>query len=130
VWSPCGFEPQHRKVIQDALASGKSQAGAEERAESPQYYSGFFVPPAARWEHIHRELHQDVGTGLNKALAALEDENPALDGVLQHINFNRTIGRRSCPIRSCATSSSTSTSIACLTRTLSSRTCSGRPTNT
>jgi type I restriction enzyme M protein len=87
------FEAQRKKVIEHALARGKSQAEAEKRAESPQFYSTFFAPPAARWERIHKDLHQDVGTGLNKALAALEDENAALDGVLQHINFNRTIGK-------------------------------------
>jgi len=38
-------------------------------------------------------LHQNVGDGLNKALGALEDENPALDGVLQHIDFNRRVGQ-------------------------------------
>jgi type I restriction enzyme M protein len=87
------FEAQRRKVIEDALARGKSKAEAEKRAESPQFYSTFFVPPAARWERIHKDLHEDVGSGLNKALGALEDENSALDGVLQHINFNRTIGK-------------------------------------
>jgi type I restriction enzyme M protein len=87
------FEAQMKKVIGDALARGKSQEEAEKRAESPQFYSTFFVPPAARWERIHKDLHTDVGTGLNKALAALEDENRPLDGVLQHVNFNRTIGK-------------------------------------
>lgn len=87
------FEAQRRRVVEEALARGKSQAEAETRAESPRFYDTFFVPAAARWEHIQKDLHQDVGTGLNKALAALEDENPALDGVLQHINFNRKIGK-------------------------------------
>jgi type I restriction enzyme M protein len=87
------FDAQRKRVIEEALARGKSQAEAEKRAEAQQFYTTFFVPPAARWERIHNDLHQDVGTGLNKALAALEDENPPLDGVLQHINFNRTIGK-------------------------------------
>ena len=87
------FGAQHQKVIEDALARGKSQPEAEKRAESPQFYNTFFVPPVARWEHVHKDVREDVGSGLNKALAALEDENPALDGVLQHINFNRAIGK-------------------------------------
>lgn len=33
-----------------------------------------------------------MGNGLNKALAALEQENPALERVLQHIDFNRRVG--------------------------------------
>jgi type I restriction enzyme M protein len=87
------FEAERERIIQDSLKK-RTREEAEKRAESPAYYKDtFFVPAAARWEHIHKELHQDVGTGLNKALAALEDENPSLEGVLQHINFNRTIGK-------------------------------------
>jgi len=73
------FEAQRQKVVEDALSRCKSQSEAEKRSESPRFYNTFFVPPAARWDHIHMEVHQDVGTGLNKALAALEDENPALE---------------------------------------------------
>jgi type I restriction enzyme M protein len=88
------FEAQRERIIADNLKRGRSQAEAEKRAESPAYYDGIFVSKSARWEHIRDDLHRDVGTGLNKALGALEDENPAsLEGVLQHINFNRTIGR-------------------------------------
>jgi type I restriction enzyme M protein len=38
-------------------------------------------------------VQQDVGGGLNKALGALEDANPALEGVLQHIDFRRKVGK-------------------------------------
>ena len=48
----------------------------------------FDVPDAARWSTI-RELRTDVGAGLDAALAALEQSNPALDGVFQHIDFRR-----------------------------------------
>jgi type I restriction enzyme M protein len=43
------------------------------------------------------EVHHGVGDGLNKALAELEDANAALEGVLQHINFNRTVGQSRVP---------------------------------
>ena len=33
-----------------------------------------------------------MGDGLNKALAALEEANESLEGVLQHIDFNRRVG--------------------------------------
>ena len=33
-----------------------------------------------------------MGDGLNKALGALEEANPSLEGVLQHIDFNRRVG--------------------------------------
>jgi type I restriction enzyme M protein len=51
------------------------------------------VPHRARWEQIHGHLHKQVGDGLNKALQDLENENLALDGVLQHIDFNRKVGQ-------------------------------------
>lgn len=39
-------------------------------------------------------LKENVGDSLNKALGALEDENPEkLSGVLTNVNFNRTIGK-------------------------------------
>ena len=57
------------------------------------------VPPEARWEHLRDELHHNVGDGLNKALGALEDHNPALEGVVQHIDFTRTVGQSRIPDR-------------------------------
>ncbi|WP_420451416.1 N-6 DNA methylase [Ilumatobacter sp.] len=87
------FDVERQKVIADQLANGRSQEDAERRADDPDYYErAFFVPPAARWEHIRDNLHHQVGDGLNKALAALETHNPALEGVLQHIDFNRRVG--------------------------------------
>jgi type I restriction enzyme M protein len=38
-----------------------------------------------------KNLHQNIGQMLNKALWALEDANDALHGVLKHINFNKEI---------------------------------------
>ena len=51
------------------------------------------MPPSARWDFIRDELHHSVGDGLNKALAALEENNTSLDGVLTHIDFNRRVGQ-------------------------------------
>jgi type I restriction enzyme M protein len=71
-------------------------------------YSGkyFFVPPRARWneewtsedgkrQSALKHTKDNVGSMLNKALEALEDENPdALQDVLKGtINFNRKIGQ-------------------------------------
>lgn len=87
------FEVERQKVIADQLAQGRSQQDAERRADDPDYYrEAFFVPPQGRWDHIRDNLHHQVGDGLNKALAALETHNPALEGVLQHIDFNRRVG--------------------------------------
>lgn len=73
----------------------------KELLEDPtQYSDSFFVPPRARWtleKEITLEngkkfsgilnLKDDVGNQLNKSLAALEEHNEELSGVLGHINF-------------------------------------------
>ncbi|WP_027722123.1 HsdM family class I SAM-dependent methyltransferase [Maridesulfovibrio zosterae] len=54
----------------------------------------FYVPESARWEQI-QHIKKDVGSGLNKALAAIEEANPeTLQDVLKSINFNRKVGQR------------------------------------
>jgi type I restriction enzyme M protein len=88
------FEARRAEIIAEQLARGRSQDEAEQRAESPAYYARtFFVPPVARWPHLRDDVHENVGDALNKALAALEDVNPALDGVLGHIDFLRKVGQ-------------------------------------
>jgi type I restriction enzyme M protein len=89
------FDAEHEQVIADQLAKGRSQQEAEKRAESPAFYSTFYVPERARWEQIHGHLHKAIGDGLNKALQDLEHNNRSLDGVLQHIDFNRKVGQSS-----------------------------------
>ena len=80
-------------MMEGQIALGRSQAEAERRADDPDFYSdAFFVPAEARWPRLRDEQHHQVGDGLNKALGALEDHNPSLEGVLQHIDFNRRVG--------------------------------------
>ena len=87
------FDEERRRVIEAQIALGRSQAEAERRADDPDFYTdAFFVPSEARWPRLRDELHHQVGDGLNKALAALEEHNPSLEGVLQHIDFNRRVG--------------------------------------
>jgi type I restriction enzyme M protein len=88
------FEERRARIMQHSLAQGHSEEEAIQRAESPaRYRETFFVPEVARWPHLRDELHDDVGTELNKALGALEEENPVLEGVVKHIDFNRTVGK-------------------------------------
>ncbi len=88
------FEARRQQIIDENLAKGRTQEEAEQRAEKPSRYTdSFYVPSNARWAYIRDELHRDVGEGLNKALGALETENPSLDGVLGHIDFNRKVGQ-------------------------------------
>ncbi len=90
------FEDERHRVLDAELAKGRTQRQAEERANLPDFYSeSFFVPPKARWDFLLNEVHHNVGDGLNKALAALEESNTALEGVVQHIDFTRKVGQSS-----------------------------------
>ncbi len=87
------FEARYEAILERELGKGRDEAEAARRANHPTFYAdSFFVPEEARWAHLRDEVHRDVGDGLNKALAALEESNTALDGVLAHIDFNRGCG--------------------------------------
>ncbi len=90
------FEDERQRVIASQLAEGRSRAEAEKRADLRDFYTAsFFVPEKARWDFLLNEVHHNVGDGLNKALSALEEANPALEGVVQHIDFTRKVGQSS-----------------------------------
>ena len=44
-------------------------------------------PEIARWKNL-KDLKHDVGSDLNKATEAIEEQNPTLEGVLVSIDFN------------------------------------------
>ena len=89
--------------------------GELERQNAPEY--DFFVPLAARWKKLEgdpefyideegnqqrynyiKDLTEEIGDHLNKALAALQEANlDKLDGVFNqdNINFNKTFGKNS-----------------------------------
>jgi len=89
--------------------------GELERQNAPEY--DFFVPLAARWKRLEgdpefytdeegkqqrynfiKDLTEEIGDHLNKALAALQDANlDKLEGVFNqdNINFNKTFGKNS-----------------------------------
>ena len=81
---------------------GLKPALIDKQLANPDKYD-FFVPLEARWNAADDKgrkigiahLKQSVGSGLNKALAAIEDANPdTLQDVLKTINFNRKVGSR------------------------------------
>lgn len=83
-------------------AEGLRPALIKRQLANPDKYD-FFVPDEAAWEYEKENgrrdgiahLNRSVGSGLNKALAALEDANPdTLQDVLKSINFNRKVGQR------------------------------------
>ncbi|NWL15369.1 SAM-dependent DNA methyltransferase [Pseudoalteromonas sp. Scap03] len=94
------FEERREEVIKQQLAKGKSQAEAEEIAETKMWYKKtFYVPPTSRWDHLVNEAHKNVGNFLNEALGGLEQGNSSLQDVLEYIDFNRKIGKSAMPDR-------------------------------
>jgi type I restriction enzyme M protein len=92
------FEERWQEIVDRELGKGRSREEAEKRANHPSFYSDtFFVPEVARWDYLRDELHHNLGDGLNKALASLEETNTSLDGVLTHIDFNRKVGQSTIP---------------------------------
>ncbi len=89
------FDQEREKLEKSLKSRGMSGKKLESQLNNPDKYT-FYVPEDARWSKI-RHLKTNVGTGLNKALEALEDHPSnvdALQDVLKHINFNRKIGQR------------------------------------
>lgn len=87
------FEEKREKLFEEFKNQGFSEKQIEELLEDQTTYGDtFFVPERARWKNI-LSLKEDVGNQLNKALAALEEANPELDGVLKHIDFNAVKGK-------------------------------------
>lgn len=110
------FDERREQIKAEGQAAGLSETDIARDQEDRDQYSGkyFFVPERARWstpwterttdkegqvEVIHhpalKHTKVNVGTALNKALEALEDDNvEALQDVLKGtINFNRKIGQ-------------------------------------
>ena len=78
---------------------------AELLEDRTSYGETFYVPVRARWNETWldengdtvpalKDLKHDIGAMLNKAIAALEDNNDSLAGVLKsNINFNEVKGK-------------------------------------
>ncbi|HLB45525.1 MAG TPA: class I SAM-dependent DNA methyltransferase, partial [Anaerolineales bacterium] len=92
------FEERREQIEAENVKKGRSAAETRARFESPAFYADtFYVPDVARWDYLRDEVHSDIGNGLNKALGQLEEFNPALEGVVTHIDFNRTVGKTRIP---------------------------------
>ncbi|MDM7202748.1 MAG: type I restriction-modification system subunit M, partial [Thermodesulfobacteriaceae bacterium] len=87
------FDVKRQELKDKFKTQGFSDEQIDELIEDPNLYGDtFFVPKRARWENI-LNLKEDVGNQLNKALAAIEEQNKELDGVLKHIDFNAVKGK-------------------------------------
>lgn len=100
------FEVDRERRYQELKKKGLDEKKIKAALENKDAYE-YYIPERARWVHITKkdgkEIHEgvlhlkrDVGNHLNKALAALEEENPdKLTGVLTNVNFLRKIGKNS-----------------------------------
>lgn len=92
------FEERQEEVREQLRQAGKSEVDIAHVIEMTSWYkSTFYVPEQARWGYLLKEAHQGVGNALNKALAGLEEHNPSLAGVLEHIDFTRKVGSTTLP---------------------------------
>ena len=73
------FEEEAEKLIAEGVAAQVVWTDPDEHQ--------FFVPNRARWDAIQKRA-TNIGETLNKACAALEEQNSALEGVLAGIDYN------------------------------------------
>ena len=73
------FEEEAEKLIAEGVPEKVAWTDPDEHQ--------FFVPDRARWSAIQKRA-TNIGETLNKACAALEEDNPALEGVLAGIDYN------------------------------------------
>ncbi|MBC5772790.1 type I restriction-modification system subunit M [Pontibacter sp. KCTC 32443] len=87
------FEEDRANLKKEYEAKGWSEELIQKQLDNPNKYN-FYIPEQSLWKNI-RHLKKDVGTSLNKALAAIEDANPnTLQDVLKGINYNKKIGQK------------------------------------
>ena len=73
------FEEEAEKLVADGMSEDVAWTGPDEHQ--------FFVPRRPRWSAILKTA-TNIGEALNKACAAFEEQNPALEGVLAGIDYN------------------------------------------
>ena len=105
------FDRKRRLICEQDYPHLKDQPDllAQILEDKTSYGETFFVPKRARWHETWadengeqvpalKDLKHDIGNMLNKAIAALEDENDSLGGVLKsNIDFNAVKGRTKIP---------------------------------
>ncbi|WP_299707500.1 N-6 DNA methylase [uncultured Pontibacter sp.] len=87
------FEEDRAALRKGYEAQNLKEELIQVQLNNPSKYH-FYIPEQSLWHNI-RHLKKDVGTALNKALAAIEDANPeTLQDVLKGINYNKKIGQK------------------------------------
>ena len=104
------FDVKQRQLRKDyAHLQDQPELLEEILEDKTSYGETFFVPVRARWHQSWtdengelvpalKDLKHDIGNMLNKAIAAVEEENDALAGVLKNnIDFNEVKGKTKIP---------------------------------
>ena len=105
------FDRKRQQLREQDFAHLKDQPDllAELVEDKTSYGETFFVPVRARWHETWtdengdlvpalKDLKDDIGNMLNKAIAAVEDANDSLAGVLKNnIDFNEVKGKTKIP---------------------------------
>ena len=77
------FEELHTNLKE---GKGKYQSADPEDKDEYNAENVFWVPPNARWSHIHSQAKQPtIGRILDEAMDAIERENPNLKGILPKV---------------------------------------------
>ncbi len=100
------FDLKRKQLLREyAHLKDEPELLAEILEDKTSYGETFFVPVRARWHEAWtdengelvpalKDLKHDIGNMLNKAIAAVEEENDALAGVLKNnIDFNEMKGK-------------------------------------
>ncbi|GAA1995304.1 N-6 DNA methylase [Nocardiopsis rhodophaea] len=88
------FQAARERIRVAELTDGATEDEINETLKLPGPYTSrgvFFVPHAAQWETLARAPHS-VGDVLSRALNAMERNNSKLEGLFQHLDFNRIGG--------------------------------------
>jgi type I restriction enzyme M protein len=86
------FEGEREELQRKYQKQGLKPEIIEKELENPDKYT-FFVPLESRWDNI-KHIKTNVGSELNKALAAIERVNiESLEGVLEPIDFTVKKGK-------------------------------------
>jgi len=81
------FDDEVQRVAED-LKMSFGQALA--MIEDDHHLVRFYIPPAARWEHLRTLPAEGLGQKLTDAVRAVARENPRLSGVIDITDFNAT----------------------------------------
>ena len=73
------FDEENEKLVE------KENWDIEAAASDPDYHK-FFIPDTARWQAII-EKTENIGQAIDEALAAIEEENLNLEGVMTAVHF-------------------------------------------